>query len=84
MCLMSDCMRVRLTAVDNLDARVISRLPFSPNRAGTSINISFSCMYTSQCCKEARTQLNFQHQNIICKVNSQHQLVLSHIVYATS
>ena len=78
--LMSDCMRMRLTAVDNLDARVISRLPFSPNRAGTSINISFSCMYTSQCCKEARTQLNYP----ICKVNSQHQLVLSHIVYATS
>lgn len=37
-----------LTAVDSLDARVISRLPFMPNTAGTRMKISVTSRNTSQ------------------------------------
>lgn len=43
-----------LTAVDSLDASVISRFPFSPTRAGTRINTSESSSNTSQCWKPRR------------------------------
>lgn len=39
----------RLTAVDSLAARVISKLPFNPTNAGTRINISVMTLKTSQC-----------------------------------
>lgn len=38
-----------LTAVDSLDANVISRFPFSPTSAGTKINTSEISLNTSQC-----------------------------------
>lgn len=38
-----------LTAVDSLDANVISRFPFSPTRAGTKIKTSEISLNTSQC-----------------------------------
>ena len=47
-----------LTAVDSRDASVISRLPFSPSRAGTRINNSPTLVYTSQCCRETRKNSN--------------------------
>lgn len=40
-----------LTCVDNLDARVISKFPLRPNKAGTKIKISETTLKTSQCCK---------------------------------
>lgn len=56
------CVRVRvsttpLTAVDSLDASVISRFPFSPTRAGTKINTSEISLNTSQCWKTAQSAL---------------------------
>lgn len=42
-------MCVCLTAVDSLDARVISRLPFRPSRAGTRMKISVMYLKASQC-----------------------------------
>ena len=38
-----------LTAVDSLDANVISRLPFRPSKAGTNMNNSDSSSNTLQC-----------------------------------
>lgn len=38
-----------LTAVDSLDARVISRFPFSPSSAGTRMKTSVTFWKTSQC-----------------------------------
>ena len=41
--------RVVRTAVDSLEASVISKFPFSPSRAGTRMKISLILVYTSQC-----------------------------------
>lgn len=41
-----------LTAVESLEASVISRLPLSPSRAGTRMNTSFTSIKTVQCCKD--------------------------------
>ena len=41
--------RTILTAVESLDAKVISRLPFKPTRAGMRINISVIVLNTIQC-----------------------------------
>ena len=40
---------LELTAVESLEARVISKLPFRPSRAGTKMKISLISMYTGQC-----------------------------------
>ena len=47
--------RVSLTAVDSLEARVISRFPLSPTRAGTKMNTSVICWNTSQCWSHTHT-----------------------------
>lgn len=41
-----------LTAVESLEARVISRFPFMPNTAGTRMKISVISWNTSQFCRE--------------------------------
>lgn len=38
------------TAVDSLDARVISRFPLRPSRGGTRMKISITLRKISQCC----------------------------------
>lgn len=48
------CMCVCLTAVDSLEARVISRFPFSPSSAGTRMKISVMYWNASQCCGDHR------------------------------
>lgn len=40
-----------LTAVDSLEASVISRLPLRPSSAGTRMNTSVTSLNTGQCCK---------------------------------
>lgn len=45
-----------LTAVDSLEARVISRLPLRPSRAGTRMKTSVTSLNTDQCCKDATAQ----------------------------
>lgn len=49
-----------LTAVESLDARVISRFPFSPSRAGTRMKTSVTFWKTSQCCKVKTDPKNFR------------------------
>ena len=51
---MSSEAEVVLTAVERREARVISRLPFRPSRAGTRMNISLMLLYTSQCWQSER------------------------------
>jgi len=41
--------RKLLTAVDSLDAKVISKFPLRPRRAGTKIKTSVTFLNTSQC-----------------------------------
>ncbi|MEQ2246447.1 hypothetical protein ILYODFUR_038523 [Ilyodon furcidens] len=48
-CVCFVCSVFALTAVDSLDASVISRFLFSPTRAGTKINTSEISWNTSQC-----------------------------------
>lgn len=59
----SVCARVHacataLTAVDSLDASVISRFPFSPTSAGTKIKTSEISLNTSQCWKRTQGSSN--------------------------
>lgn len=49
---------VKLTAVDSLEASVISRFPFKPRRAGTRIKTSFTSENTFQCCRERQGEHN--------------------------
>lgn len=51
-----------LTAVESLEASVISRLPLSPSRAGTRMNTSFTSVKTVQCCKKQSGKSLTQHQ----------------------
>lgn len=44
--------RKKLTAVDNLDANVISKFPLRPSSAGTKMKTSVTFLNTSQCCKK--------------------------------
>lgn len=48
-----------LTAVDSLEARVISRFPLSPSRAGTRMKTSVTFWNTSQCYKVKTEPRNF-------------------------
>lgn len=43
-----------LTAVDSLEASVISRLPLRPSSAGTRMNTSVTFLNTGQCCKDVQ------------------------------
>lgn len=51
LCVLKDNIKRILTAVESLDAKVISRLPFKPIRAGIRINISLIFINTFQCWK---------------------------------
>merc|ERR1719234_242214 len=42
-------------AVESLDARVISKLPFRPSKAGTITIIGFTCVKTGQACTRLST-----------------------------
>lgn len=46
--------RKKLTAVDNLDANVISKFPLRPRSAGTKMKTSVTFLNTSQCCKKTK------------------------------
>lgn len=48
--------RKKLTAVDNLDANVISKFPLRPRSAGTKMKTSVTFLNTSQCCKKTKKQ----------------------------
>lgn len=52
-----------LTAVDSLDARVISRFPLSPSSAGTRMKTSVTFWKTSQCYKVKTEPRNFSAPN---------------------
>lgn len=43
-----------LTAVESLEANVISRLPLSPSSAGTRMKTSDTSVNTVQCCNDHR------------------------------
>lgn len=51
-----------LTAVESLEASVISRLPLSPSRAGTRMKTSDTSVNTVQCWKSQRVISATQHQ----------------------
>lgn len=53
-----------LTAVDSLEAKVISKFPFMPNTAGTRMKISVTSRNTSQFC-------NIQQKIQLTKCNRQ-------------
>lgn len=58
-----------LTAVDSLEASVISRLPLSPSRAGTRMNTSETSVNTVQCCNNHNTtwlQWTHGHTQVEC------------------
>lgn len=44
--------------MDSLEARVISRFPFRPSKAGTRMKISVMYWKASQCCGEPHHSLN--------------------------
>lgn len=50
-----------LTAVDSLDARVISKFPLSPSSAGTRMKTSVTFWKTSQCYKMNTRVQEFQY-----------------------
>lgn len=53
------CVCVCLTAVDSLEAKVISRFPLRPSRAGTRMKISVMYWNASQCCRHQKVTLLF-------------------------
>ncbi len=52
-----------LTAVESLEASVISRLPLSPSSAGTRMKTSDTSVKTVQCCKDQHVISITQHQH---------------------
>lgn len=48
----------KLTAVDSLDANVISKFPLRPSSAGTKMKTSVTFLNTSQCCKRKKKELS--------------------------
>ena len=49
-------MRPRLAWVLSREARVISRFPFRPSRAGTRMNTSVTSVNTRQCCRNTQRE----------------------------
>lgn len=55
------------TCVDNLDASVISKLPFKPRREGTNMKISETFVNTSQCWnRQYETYISYTLYNKHC------------------
>lgn len=55
--------KIFLTAVESLEASVISRLPLSPSSAGTRMNTSDTSVNTVQCCNDHHVTSATQHQH---------------------
>lgn len=56
---------VFLTAVESLEASVISRFPLSPSSAGTRMNTSDTSINTVQCCKDHHILHEYDNINIM-------------------